>query len=299
MALRAASPSTTGHGTVQRSVRQICERERINHRIITFSQEMDKILGGGVALGQVTEFAGVPGVGKTQLGIQLAINVQLPAAFSGIAGEAIYIDTEGSFTPERCDQMAKSFCIHLQKLAQAKGDTDKLAAAAAVSSDTILGRIHVYRVRNHIEQLAAVELIPSILRRHANVRLIIVDSVAFHFRQDFPDMGLRTRILAQMAQNMMQLAGEKELAVVYMNQVTTKVGAGDDRGKLVPALGDSWTHAATTRVMLYWREKTRCAYVYKSPTQRGAAAEYCITASGIRSVSQIKGVVPQKRGYNP
>ena len=37
--------------------------------------------------------SGVPGVGKTQLGMQLALDVQLPAAFGGIAGTAVYIDT--------------------------------------------------------------------------------------------------------------------------------------------------------------------------------------------------------------
>ena len=43
-----------------------------------------------------TEFCGVPGVGKTQLGIQLCVDVQLPECYSGAAGEAVYIDTEGS-----------------------------------------------------------------------------------------------------------------------------------------------------------------------------------------------------------
>jgi RAD51-like protein 2 len=42
-----------------------------------------------------TEFCGVPGVGKTQLGIQLCVDVQLPECYSGAAGEAVYIDTEG------------------------------------------------------------------------------------------------------------------------------------------------------------------------------------------------------------
>ena len=39
--------------------------------------------------------SGVPGVGKTQLGMQLALDVQLPAVFAGLAGAAVYIDTGG------------------------------------------------------------------------------------------------------------------------------------------------------------------------------------------------------------
>lgn len=36
------------------------------------------MLGGGVPTGAVTEFCGAPGLGKTQIGIQLAVNVQIP-----------------------------------------------------------------------------------------------------------------------------------------------------------------------------------------------------------------------------
>lgn len=34
-------------------------------------------------------------MGKTQLGMQLALDVQMPAAFSGLGGTAVYIDTGG------------------------------------------------------------------------------------------------------------------------------------------------------------------------------------------------------------
>jgi RAD51-like protein 2 len=44
------------------------DREARARRIITFCSDLDAILGGGVPTGQVTEFCGVPGVGKTQLG---------------------------------------------------------------------------------------------------------------------------------------------------------------------------------------------------------------------------------------
>lgn len=47
------------------------------------------------------------------------------------------------------------------------------------------------------------------------VKLIIIDSIAFHFRQDFQDMAQRTRVLAEMAQKLMQLAEDKDLAVSF------------------------------------------------------------------------------------
>lgn len=48
------------------------------------------MLGGGVPLTKLSEFCGAPGIGKTQLGMQLAVNVQIPDSLGGVAGEAVY-----------------------------------------------------------------------------------------------------------------------------------------------------------------------------------------------------------------
>lgn len=75
--------------------------------IVTFSKSVDKLLGGGLARSEVTEIVGLPGVGKTQLCMQLCVDARLPVAFGGVAGESVFIDTEGSFSPERCYTMAQ------------------------------------------------------------------------------------------------------------------------------------------------------------------------------------------------
>ncbi len=49
------------------------------------ASSLDSMLQGGVQLGNVTEFYGVPGVGKTQVGIQLAVNVQVRPASQVVA----------------------------------------------------------------------------------------------------------------------------------------------------------------------------------------------------------------------
>ena len=61
--------------------------------LITFCKAIDDMLGGGIQVGQITEFCGVPGIGKTQLAIQLSLNVQIPEVFGGLGGECVYIDT--------------------------------------------------------------------------------------------------------------------------------------------------------------------------------------------------------------
>ena len=65
------------------------------------------------------------------------------------------------------------------------------------------------------------------------VVLVVIDSVTFHFRQDWPDMGRRARLLAVMAQQAMAVAESRGVAVVYMNQVGGRGREG--RGK-----GGSW-----------------------------------------------------------
>ena len=45
------------------------------------------------------------------------------------------------------------------------------------------------------------------------VKIVIIDSITFHFRQEFQDMAQRTRILAQLAQTLMRHAESKDIAV--------------------------------------------------------------------------------------
>ena len=40
--------------------------------------------------------------------MQIAVNVQRPVACGGLGGQAVYIDTEGSFAPERVEDMCRS-----------------------------------------------------------------------------------------------------------------------------------------------------------------------------------------------
>jgi RAD51-like protein 2 len=61
--------------------------------------------------------------------------------------------------------------------------------------------------------LALVKELPKFLAAHKSVRLVIVDSVAFHFRRGFDDMALRARTLTGMAQSFLEMADRFQLAV--------------------------------------------------------------------------------------
>jgi len=73
--------------------------------ITTGSKNLDNLLGGkGVETKAITEAFGAYGSGKTQLGLSLAVNVQLPLEKGGANGKAVWIDTEGTFRTERIKQ---------------------------------------------------------------------------------------------------------------------------------------------------------------------------------------------------
>lgn len=62
---------------------------------------MHAVAGGGIESQSITEAFGEFRTGKTQLCHTLAVTSQLPFSMGGGNGKVIYIDTEGTFRPER------------------------------------------------------------------------------------------------------------------------------------------------------------------------------------------------------
>jgi RAD51-like protein 2 len=262
----------------QETALDVHRREESLPSISTFVPALDQMLGGnGVPMCKVTEFCGAPGLGKTQLAIQLAVNVQLPTALGGPGGHCIYIDTEGSFMATRVAEIAQGI---VERLAVPLRGLDE-AAREAVSVEGLLSNIYYFRVHNFVEQIALMACLRDRIRNElTKVKLIIVDSIAFHFRRHFEDFSVRTRLLGTMAQTLIGLAKEFGLAVVLMNQVTTKLERGK-RAELVPALGETWGHSATNRIMLLEHRGVRWARLVKSPNMAKAEACYIVTEQGL------------------
>ena len=92
--------------------------------LTTGSKELDKLLGGGVETGSITEIFGEFRTGKTQICHTLCVTCQvcvatqiclaslifarqIPLEQGGGEGKALYIDTEGTFRPERLLKIAE------------------------------------------------------------------------------------------------------------------------------------------------------------------------------------------------
>jgi len=303
-------------------------------QIVSFAQPLDVLLGGGFALSELTEIAGLPGVGKTQLAMQLCVDTRLPASYGGVEGCAVVIDAEGSWSDasggDRLWSMAVALADHVKSSASRKLAARRAREGAganvgenAISSlvpssltpESILEGIHIFRVHDEASQTCTLYNLPKFLleleEKGTPVKLIVIDSLAFHYRvassssftngnnsSNNKNSSLSTtHNLTRMAAFLTELASEFDLAVVAMNHLTTKIEKDDNNNaggtKLVPALGESWAHSITSRLMIdHYRSSTgthnmdewRTCTLVKSPHKPNGTALFMITDKGIRGV---------------
>ncbi len=152
--------------------------------IISFAQSIDSLLGGGFQPKEVSEVVGMPGVGKSQLAMQLCVDTKLPKSFGGTDGHSVYIDAEGSFSPERCYDMAQALVKHLKGSVERSNGQKRLPEH--YTAETILNSIHVFRVYDETSQSATIQSMPEFVEKMQGmgtpIKLLIVDSIAFHYR---------------------------------------------------------------------------------------------------------------------
>ena len=84
-------------------------------QIKTGSEALDRLLGGGIETGGITEIFGEARSGKSQFCHQLAVMCQLPQDMGGAEGKCIWIDTEGTFRSERLAAIAERHFYQVYK----------------------------------------------------------------------------------------------------------------------------------------------------------------------------------------
>uniref|UniRef100_A0A3P8UD77 DNA repair protein RAD51 homolog 3 n=1 Tax=Amphiprion percula TaxID=161767 RepID=A0A3P8UD77_AMPPE len=272
--LQAARTDAAGGGV---TALELLQKEAELKSIVTFCSHLDKALRGGIPVGKTTELCGAPGVGKTQLCLQLAVDVQVPQCFGGVEGHVIYVDTEGGF-------------LHCSLLAE---DEEQRVAMETFTVETILSNIYVVRCRDYEELLAELHLLPDFLSERPKVRLLVIDSVASPFQQLFDELSQRTRLLNSLAQRLIAMATSHHIAVVITNKMTTRLRSG--QSQLVPALGENWGHAPTIRLLLHWEGPRRLVTIFKSPGHMDATVQYQITADGFRDTDQSEQPQSKRR----
>ena len=299
-----------------------------NRQIVSFSQPLDMLLGGGFALSELTEIAGLPGSGKTQIAMQLCVDARLPGSFGGVEGCAVVIDADGSWSGAGVDRLwtlAGALVDHVQSSALRKMEANRakeMANGGAYSSSTtedllptwftpesILDGIHIFRVHEEASLTCTLYNLPQFLQEQEEkglpVKVVVIDSVAFHYRvasainsSNKGNFLSTTTLATRMAAFLQELASEFDLAVLALNHLTNKLDK-DSKGaggmKLVPALGESWAHSVTSRLIVDFYHshasessigEVRTCSLVKSPHKPNGKVLFMITDKGIRGLPQ-------------
>ena len=154
--------------------------------ITTGSKELDRLLGGGIESGSITEMFGEFRTGKTQICHTLCVTCQLPKENGGGSGKALYIDTEGTFRPEKLKSIAERF------------DLDP---------EEVIGNVLYARAFNSDHQNKLL-IQACALMAESKFALLIVDSATALYRTDFSGRGelsARQMSLAKFLRNLQKI----------------------------------------------------------------------------------------------
>lgn len=175
---------------------------------------LDKILGGGLECGAVTNIFGPPGSGKTNIAMTTLLGCQ---------NKVIYVDTEGSFSLERFEQLG--------------GD------------ERALKRILLIEPHTWAEQNQAISKLGAELKKE-KIDLIVVDSLVALYRLEISDTNFKevNRQLAAQYSTLSKLARAYNIPVLVTNQVYSK--APGMRGGSAARSNCDESHAETDEVEL-------------------------------------------------
>lgn len=232
--------------------------------ITTGSKNFDELLGGkGIESRAITEAFGAYGSGKTQLGLTLAINVQMPTEKGGASGKCVFIDTEGTFRPARIKQIAEGLGANAEK---------------------VLKNIFVARAFNSDHQILLIEKVSDMIKNGEPIKLLIVDSLTAHFRAEFSGRGQladRQQKLNKYMHSLMKLAEQHNIAVFVTNQVMAN--PAQMFGDPTTAIGGNIVgHASTYRIYLRrGKQGSRVAKLIDSPNLPDNECVFFVTEKGV------------------
>jgi DNA repair protein RadA len=244
------------------TAKEVWERRRGMLRCSTGSRNLDTLLAGGVETQALTELIGEYGAGKTQICLTLTVMAQLPQERGGLNGNTAFIDTEGTFIPDRVYQ---------------------IATAHGLDPEQTLGNIFVARAYNSDHQCLLIDELFKVCPER-NIKLAVVDSMISHFRGEYvgrEHLSERQQKLNYYLHKLVRLVEAYNLAVVVTNQVQANPAQffGDPNR---PAGGHVMAHACTHRLFLRkGKANTRLARVIDSPYLPEARARFRISEKGI------------------
>ncbi len=245
------------------TAKDLWEKRKQMDKISLGVDSLNQLLGGGLETQAITEFWGEYASGKSQICMYLSIIVQQPKEKGGLDAKTLFIDTEGTFHPQRLYQIAES---------------------NGLNPEETLANIIYARCYNSDHQQLIVDTAFKICHEE-NVKLVVVDSVITHWRSEYvgrENLSERQQKLNNHLHKLLRLAEVFNLAVVVTNQVQSNPQAFFGNPNR-PAGGNVLSHGTTHRIYLRKSSKNlRVATITDSPSlPPDKEALFTITEKGI------------------
>ncbi|KAH8332798.1 hypothetical protein KR074_010895 [Drosophila pseudoananassae] len=238
------TPSGSSKNIFNNSVWGLTQRKP--NKISTGIPGMDRHFGGGISLGHITELIGNSGTGKTQMCMNLCLSVQIPKTAGGLEGSALFIDSRQDFNPHRLLQLATAL------------ERQYAHKVPDFKAHKMLQNVHYVRCSSEVQLLASVLSCHTHLENHKNIKLIVIDSLAFTLRM-LENKSKMFELLLELHESMRELQRKYKVAWVITNVLTYRVS--QERFRLVPALGDLHSHLINERI---WFSRSWQRYVGKT-----------------------------------
>jgi DNA repair protein RadA len=244
----------------------LLEKRKSMLRCSTGSKSLDELLTGGIETQALTEFYGEFGSGKSQICHTLCAMAKQPISEGGLDGGVIYIDTEGTFRPERLNQIAR---------------------ARGFDQMSVLKNVSICKVYNS----SHLELIIKDLGRYVNefnAKLVIIDSIISLHRAEYQGRGTladRQQRLNAILHKLIRLAEIFNIVIVITNQVQSSPDTffGDPTKATG---GNVIGHTSTYRIYLRRSGENRIAKMIDSPYHPYSDIRFTVNENGVDDVEE-------------
>lgn len=252
-------------------------RSRRIEYLTTGAPKFDKaVMGGGIQTESLTEFFGLFGSGKTQEMFTIAVTCQRPKEEGGLDGSVIWIDTEGTFRPNRIIDIA----------------VDRFGCTQE-EGEKYLDNIVVIRAHNSSHQLQIIDNLSHFITEQQGTekvvekkpRLLIIDSLTALFRTEYLGRGTlqpRQSKMGAMLKKIGRLVETWKMACVFTNQVMSDPGGNQFVDPIKPVGGNLVGHLSTYRLYIKKSGKKRIVTMIDSPEHAEASSIIALDIGGFK-----------------
>lgn len=172
-------------------------------KLITGSENLDNLLGGGLESQSITQIYGKYHDEQSILMHQIAVNCTMTLENGGMNSDAIFISTkEESFN---------------------RDTINNICSRMGISPDYANGRIHVVRVEDEAQQIRSTE---EILQKFRGYRIgaVIINDFSIHFKDRYAGRGSlseRQQNLNRHLHDLLKIATILNAVIVLNNEITS------------------------------------------------------------------------------